>query len=227
MHDCPNAEIRDQLPDLIHERLEMSVRVVVVAHVAGCTDCQEELALLRSVREALAAQAPRVDVAFVVNALPKPPRVTVRERPVRRWADWRIAAAVTFLAVGGSSIALVTHANRADFTDSSLGRNVANAASSATNVGVTPRSTTPAATVGQPVGQPTATMSSPSATSVAPPSDADAEGVVDARLSGLTAGQLKALLGEIDQLEALPVTEPEPVSIRVNTGTPSTPEGAW
>ena len=33
MTDCPNAEMRDRLPDLLHERLETSVRAAVMAHV--------------------------------------------------------------------------------------------------------------------------------------------------------------------------------------------------
>jgi hypothetical protein len=43
----------------------------------------------------------------------------------------------------------------------------------------------------------------------------------DGRFGGLTGAQLKALLDEIDHLEAVPVTEPEPVIIKVNVGTPA------
>ena len=57
MNDCTNAEIRDQLPDLLHDRLTVSVRDVVVAHVADCADCREELELLRGVRVAMLAWA--------------------------------------------------------------------------------------------------------------------------------------------------------------------------
>ena len=59
MNDCSNAEIRDRLPDLLHERLDASARATVAAHVADCADCREELELLRDVRAALAAQTPR------------------------------------------------------------------------------------------------------------------------------------------------------------------------
>ena len=38
MTDCPNAEMRDRLPDLLHERLETSVRAAVMAHVDQCDD---------------------------------------------------------------------------------------------------------------------------------------------------------------------------------------------
>ena len=36
MNDCPNAEIRDRLPDLLHDRLDPSARAAVTAHVATC-----------------------------------------------------------------------------------------------------------------------------------------------------------------------------------------------
>jgi hypothetical protein len=73
MNDCSNANIRDQLPDLLHDRLSVSVRAAVMAHVDGCMDCRDELELLRGVRGALVAQTPRVDIAYVVGALPKAP----------------------------------------------------------------------------------------------------------------------------------------------------------
>ena len=45
-----------------------------------------------------------------------------------------------------------------------------------------------------------------------------------ARLADLNERELKALLSEIDQLQAVPITEPEPVTIRVNSKG-SSPEG--
>ena len=48
----------------------------------------------------------------------------------------------------------------------------------------------------------------------------------DGRFAGLNDTQLKALLGEIDRLEAVPVTEPDPVMIKVNLANPGSPEGA-
>src|SRR5690349_415195 len=108
MNDCPNAEIRDQLPDLLHDRLDVSVRAAVMAHVDGCVDCRSELELLRGVQGMLAAQTPRVDVNYVVNALPKRAPQTARVTPRRRvWSDWRIAAAITVLAVGSGSFAVL------------------------------------------------------------------------------------------------------------------------
>jgi hypothetical protein len=53
MTDCVNAEMRDRLPDLLHERLDVSVRAVVVSHIEGCVDFRAELAILREARVAL------------------------------------------------------------------------------------------------------------------------------------------------------------------------------
>src|SRR4051812_32594020 len=115
MNDCTNAEMRDQLPDLLHERLELSARANLMAHVGDCIDCRDELQLLRDVQAMIARQTPRVDVNYIVGALPKAPVVGVtplraprgveHRRPM--WADWRVAAAVTLLLAGGGSFALM------------------------------------------------------------------------------------------------------------------------
>src|SRR5262249_19271193 len=110
MNDCPNAEMRDRLPDLLHDRLAANERAEVTAHVTACADCGEELELLQDMQAMLVKATPRVDIAYVVNALPKPPARTTtvpRAAARRTWADWRIAAAVTLLAAGGSSAALL------------------------------------------------------------------------------------------------------------------------
>ena len=60
MTDCSSAEMRDRLPDLLHERLDPSARAAVMAHVADCQDCDLELALLREAR-----------VAICIRPLPK------------------------------------------------------------------------------------------------------------------------------------------------------------
>jgi hypothetical protein len=51
--------------------------------------------------------------------------------------------------------------------------------------------------------------------------DARTDAGPDGRFGGLTEAQLNALLSEIERLEAVPITEPEPVTIKVNVGTPS------
>src|SRR5262249_24314168 len=118
MIDCRNAEIRDRLPDLLHERLEPESRAAVVAHVEGCELCQAELALLRDVRAAMTA--PRVDVARIARAVaastsgaPRLASVASTQTGSRRWADWRIAAAITVLVLGGSSAVTLYSVRRA------------------------------------------------------------------------------------------------------------------
>ncbi len=106
MNDCPNAVIRDQLPDLLHERLDARARAAVMAHVDVCADCRDELELLRGVHRTLIASTPAVDIARIVSALPKPPgaRVAVPLRPARSLAGptGRVAATITVLAAVGA-----------------------------------------------------------------------------------------------------------------------------
>ena len=105
MTDCLNVEIRELLPDYLSGTLSASRRVEVESHVATCSDCADELALLRLVREAWAATAPTVNVGAIVAALPrKASRPAVRSW--RRSQAFQIAAAVSFIAVGGISLAV-------------------------------------------------------------------------------------------------------------------------
>ena len=96
MTDCPNAAVRDLLPDLLHGRLELASRAMVQAHVESCADCQKELALLRNLLGARRG-APQVDLAAIVAALP-----AYRVPVARSWVGWRTAAAITLLVAGGS-----------------------------------------------------------------------------------------------------------------------------
>ena len=218
MNDCLNAEIRDRLPDLLHDRLDAPARAGVLAHVATCADCREELELLRDARAMFDAQTPRVDVSYVVGALPlaKPRPVRVeRRRPM--WTDWRIAAAVTLLVAGGSSIAVLS----SDRGSVSASRDTLRGAP----VAVAPvRPDTASTNAGAPpaVAPAPPTAASPTA-GVA--SDDQARGLGSSRLGELNEQQLQTLLDEIDQLQATPITEPEPVSLRVGGGRSTSPEG--
>ncbi|HEX4685022.1 MAG TPA: zf-HC2 domain-containing protein [Gemmatimonadaceae bacterium] len=213
MNDCTNAEIRDRLPDLLHERLDASARAAVVSHVAECVDCTDELRLLREVRAAIESGTPRVDLNYVIGALPKAPVQGMRRLEPRRrvWADWRVAAAVTLLVAGGGSAALLSRTNAAPRKGAATPALVA-------DVPVTPAAANAAAesaSATQPVAAPVseATVAdagaSPSATSDA----------ADANLTNLDESQLKTLLQDIDKLPAVPVADPEPVSLRINART--------
>jgi len=93
MIDCPNGDVRDLLPDYLHDRLESSARMSVERHLADCAVCRDELALLRDLRGTL-QRAPRIDVAAVAAAIP-----AYRPAARKSWASgWRIAAAITVIA---------------------------------------------------------------------------------------------------------------------------------
>ncbi len=110
MTDCPNADIRDQLPQLLHGRLDAASKARVESHLRECGECRQELELLRGLR----ASAPevRVDVARIVAALPAP---SARRRHTWNSRAWQMAAAVVFLAAGGSAVArYVSHGGSTD-----------------------------------------------------------------------------------------------------------------
>lgn len=104
MSDCPNVEIRELLPELLGGTLSVSRRAEVESHLAACEDCAEELALLRLVRQAYAEATPTLSVSRIVGALPR----REARRPVRRaWRPsqaFQIAAAVSFITLGGISV---------------------------------------------------------------------------------------------------------------------------
>src|SRR3954469_530675 len=100
MNDCPNADVRDLLPDLLHDRLDAGMRAMVEAHVAGCADCAAELELLRQLRAT--RRTPAVDVGSIVAAVP------AYRTPARRsWVSWRAAAVITVMVAGASSVAVL------------------------------------------------------------------------------------------------------------------------
>jgi anti-sigma factor RsiW len=109
MIDCPNGDIRDRLPDYLHEQLPEAIRAKVRAHVMTCAACSAELALLREVHGSMQV-APSVDVAKIVAALPSVSRH--RDTPMAasgRWTrlNWRVAASIAVLAVGGGAAAIL------------------------------------------------------------------------------------------------------------------------
>jgi hypothetical protein len=141
MTDCPNAEIRDLLPDYLHAQLPDADAARVARHVTTCVECAKEFELLKSAF----AVRPRVDVntAGIVALLPTSGPVIVGDAPsvalppitatgshhVRpissapsvpaRWFAARgliAIAAAALLAVGGGSIVLATHASESGST---------------------------------------------------------------------------------------------------------------
>ena len=96
MNDCVNAEMRDELPALMHGRLSAERRALVEAHLDTCTDCRAELELLERVRASM-APAPRVDTTSIAGALSRPgPRIS---------GAWLVRRRVRFAAAAGLILA--------------------------------------------------------------------------------------------------------------------------
>ena len=68
MVDCPRDDVRDLLPDLVHDQLEAEARVRVEQHITDCAECAAELELLRALR-ATAFATPDVNVDRIAAAV--------------------------------------------------------------------------------------------------------------------------------------------------------------
>jgi len=204
MNDCVNAEMRDRLPDLLHERLDAAARAAVLAHVEECTDCRAELALLRRVHGMMTKAAPSVDAQRIAQAIP------ARRVSGTRWAQWGVAAAVVFL-IGGASFVLMNDRNARTIADSTMASAQPSAAPG------TPTLPTPgvAPMPGAPTGEPRTPDSRQVTQATGPSSDAGLE--MTGRLGELTDDELRLLLKEIDEMEAVLLPDPEPSVIPVTT----------
>jgi hypothetical protein len=192
--------MRDRLPDLLHERLDASARAVVMAHVEQCDDCRVELVLLREARVALSSDVRAVDVTsitrLVIARTALPAAVETPRRARSPWMDWRVAAAIAVLAVGGASFAVIRARQQP----------VAAPVPTAVSASVP----TPAA---QQVASDTERRGSHAAPTSAAPANAElsaAGGVGD-----LSDRDLRVLLDDLESIDAMPSTEPEPVTVRV------------
>lgn len=127
MTDCSNAEIRDLLPDYVHDQLNVTDHARVQQHVVSCADCAEELELLQTVL-AIRPSVKQPNIADILAKLPKPGQLTSldTERPrvvaiegvrdiasaksvVRKsnaFRHWRAIAAVGVMSVGALSVFL-------------------------------------------------------------------------------------------------------------------------
>ena len=200
MTDCPNADIRDLLPDLVHGRLDAAARADVERHVRGCGECAAEVTLLRELRSALHA-APTVDVAAIVAAVPD-----YRRAGGRSWIGWRTAATITVLVAGGSSVAVLERG----------GTSLVDTARS------TPAVVAPAPQAAQRVQAPAAAMESATVAVARPRVEAPATRqpdpavrAVDGRelavgggsLNDLNDRELASLLKDIESLDGLPTVD--------------------
>ncbi len=188
MTDCSNIEMRELLPDFLHGTLSGDERSRVEAHLASCEACAAEHALLLSARRALAGlRVPHIDTAEIVAALPRPIPPIAHRPTVARHSPmiFRLAAAITFIAVGGMSVA-VARSYWGEASVSAVDSVMAWRSDTARDVPTLAIADTPSA--------------APAAT----------RGLaVHAAISDLNDADLESLLGELDQLEAAPLAEPE------------------
>lgn len=206
MSDCRNAEVRDRLPELLHERLEESARAVLVAHVEQCADCRAELVLLREARVVLLSGEPTVDIGAIARSVVARTRTSavtpVRRLPVGRrpWMDWRIAASIVLLVIAGGSVMTMRNWGR-------LG------AVGPVAMTPAPRSSAPNVDTSAPI---IVTTAEPTARALRTDSEATAELSAAGGVGDLSESDLRALLQDLDGIDAVPATEPEPVTVRVS-----------
>jgi anti-sigma factor RsiW len=100
--DCPNTEIRDLLPDMLHDNLGATDRLRVEQHLAGCLACAAEMELLVRVY-ALGAAAPLNADGIAGTISPYRRRRIASMPPLVR-----IAAGIALIAVGSASYSIAS-----------------------------------------------------------------------------------------------------------------------
>ncbi|MFN8572524.1 MAG: zf-HC2 domain-containing protein [Gemmatimonadaceae bacterium] len=180
MSDCRVIEVRDQLPEYLHERLGAAEQRVVEMHLSECEECRAELATLRAVRDAFARTTPAVDVGAIVRALPAPS--ARRSRGTRPWM-LRLAAAISFISIGGMSLVVARsfYGPSTAVTADSIARSTTGD-SALPAVASSGQGVAPATPVGLTVG---------------------------GGVSDLEADQLEQLLGALETIEAVPSADPD------------------
>jgi hypothetical protein len=198
MNNCIDTEIQEMLPDLAHGSLDDRARRRVEAHLAGCESCREDLDVIRMVKGA-AVFAPAIDVDRVVRQIP-PYRMIVpgAGKPARtRVVQWLVAAGLVLAVVGGGSLMVSRQGARTPQIATAIPD------SSKQVVAKVPAESVPPA-----IGQTT--------TNAAAPAHAHALALAS-NLDDLSDGNIQQLMSDMDQFDALPAAEPEPV-IAVDSG---------
>lgn len=226
MTDCQRGDVRDLLPDLLHDRLDAATRAEVERHVARCAACTGELALLRAMRGAL-TRAPRVDAARIAAAIgsagvaPGAPPVPVADvRHGARWRRWRAVAGIAAAALAVATWAVARggrHGRQPLATDSGPGVTIARTPARGSGGASEPGRSAPSPAPG-------GGAVAPRSGALVPPSlprqvaQLPRGLTVDGGVSDLTDGDVKELLQSIDRLDALPDAEPAPAVDPVDLG---------
>ena len=195
MAKCANPTIKDLLPDLLHDRLSGAFRAEVEAHVSGCDDCRAELRILRQV--VVASAPPRIDASRIVAVLPRYRAPSTWQRAMHS-TQLRRAAAIVLLAGGAAVLSKVmTPSEKAESA-----RTIARAPAGADlSVAVVPVAGSSTAAVTPPVRH------------------VSTELALGETLHDLSDTELRALLDEMGNLEAVTPTETEVVAPGVGRGS--------
>ncbi len=202
MNKCTELDIQEMLPDLLHGKLDADRRAQVEAHISLCEECTEELAVLRTVKSA-AVFIPAIDVDHVVRQIPPYRTIVPAARaPARsRIVSWLVAASLVVVVLGGGSLLMIqktpTLAPVATITRSQApGDGSTQAAKPGEVATIAPKSTGASAT------------SAPHALALATAVD------------GLSDTNLRQLMDDLNNFDALPATEPGPVITVDNSDAP-------
>jgi hypothetical protein len=199
MSDCPNVEIREALPELLHGRLDAAAAARVREHVALCADCAAELELLGRARRVYQSSGQPVDTAAILRALPAAPVVRVKQRPrAYSLGMLQLAAAIVLLLVGAFVVRTVTKAG------SKSGEN-------------------PQQMVVQPLDSVTDTASvSPELRSrAAMAREPRILAMALSDLDDLEADEIETMLDALDRIDAAPAAEPDTLIVSVpGVGSP-------
>lgn len=218
MTECTRDDMRDLLPDLLNERLDLGARSDVARHVASCPACAAELELLRAMRSTL-SPAPRVDVARIAAAVhaargASAPSPTVRPLVPRRsgWdarrMAWQIAAAVVIAAIGTWAVTHRQPASEVAVIDS-IPKQGGAPAQTAPNVAVNPAA---------PAAHPAAAVKTPPKPTQMLASTGRRGLIMDGGVNDLSDGDVRMLLQSLDSLTTIPDADPTPMSYQIDDG---------
>ena len=198
MTECSSGEMRDLLPDLLHGRLDAGARGMVEVHLAHCAECRDELVLLGHLRATL-QRGIAVDAGTIAAMIP-PYRAPVR----RNWGGWRAAAAVALITVGATSVAVARHSDTTEGRIPDTRSVVATAPASMPSIVSGPAEVRSAAPSSP------ATEASHSMAPATVPASAARELAVGGAVGDLSDRELKALVADMESLNAIPLIDAEP-----------------
>lgn len=201
MNKCTDSDIQEMLPDLLHDTLRSDAKKRVEAHLATCETCQDELEVIRIVKNA-AIFAPSISVDRVVRQIvPYRTIVPAIEQPARtRTFSWLVAAGLALAVVGGGSLLATRQSATTAVASGGSVMSIPSSVKAAENASAEAR---PVPRVDR--GTPTTTA----------PQHALA---LAADVDGLSDGNLVQLMNDMNDFDALPPSEPEPAVISVDSG---------